>query len=218
MNTQSSKGQPQGQQVSILRKFINEKQDPAIVKRVYAKVSQILTREEEILYIAVQNKPVVNVSPDCVVLTNRRFIIYKPKLLGGASFDDYIWRDLHDARLKEGFMRATLTMLTVKGRRLSVEYLPKEQARRLYSFAQEMEEKVREERRVRKMEETRAAAGGITLQGVGPSAQLQAPAAPAPSVAEDPVQKLKQLKEMMDAGLIAESEYEAKKAEILSRM
>ena len=183
------------------------------MQQVFKRVSQILTREEEILYIAVQKKPIVNIAPDCVVLTNRRFILYKPKLLGGASFVDYIWRDLHDAQLKEGIMGAVLTMLTVKGRRITVDYLPKAQARRLYAFAQEMEERVREERRKRAMEEQRAAAGGITIQGGPPTISTQAPAAP-----EDPVQKLKQLKEMMDASLITEAEYEAKKAEILSRM
>lgn len=46
-----------------------------------------------------------------------------------------------------------------------------------------------------------------------PAPQAQAPVAP-----EDPTQKLKQLKEMMDEGLISEAEYEAKKAEILSKM
>jgi hypothetical protein len=203
----------QSQVPTFLQKFLNEQQDPAIVQRVHQRVSQILTGEEEILYIAVQSKPIVTVAPDCVVLTNKRFIVYKPTMLGRVSFEDYIWRDLHDARLKEGIMGATLTMLTVQGRRIAIDYLPKAQARRLYSFAQEMEEKVLEERRIRAMEEQRAAAGGITIQGGPLAAQTQAPVA-----SEDPVQKLKQLKEMMDAGLITETEYEAKKAEILSRM
>jgi cytoskeletal protein CcmA (bactofilin family) len=39
-----------------------------------------------------------------------------------------------------------------------------------------------------------------------------------PAVSEDPTQKLKQLQEMMERGLITEADYEAKKAEILSRM
>ena len=42
--------------------------------------------------------------------------------------------------------------------------------------------------------------------------------APAPAASEDPKQTLKQLKEMLDEGLITEAEYEAKKAEILSGM
>ena len=36
--------------------------------------------------------------------------------------------------------------------------------------------------------------------------------------AKDPVERLKKLKEMKDAGLITEQEYEAKKTEILSKM
>jgi hypothetical protein len=38
--------------------------------------------------------------------------------------------------------------------------------------------------------------------------------APAPAPSEDPKQKLTQLKEMHDEGLITEAEYESKKAEI----
>lgn len=50
--------------------------------------------------------------------------------------------------------------------------------------------------------------------------QSETPAAPAPAPAasEDAKQKLTQLKEMLDEGLITEAEYEAKKAEILSGM
>jgi len=167
-----------------------------------------------ILYLAVQSmplKPVANLTPDCVVLTNRRFIIYRPKLLGRADFEDYIWRELRDARLKEGITRATLTFQTVKGRTIAIEGLPKNEARRLYAIAQEQEEKVLEERRQREMEEKRAAAGGVYLHG----APVAAPALPPQ---EDPVQKLKQLKDMLDTGLISQEEYDSKKADILSRM
>jgi hypothetical protein len=76
-----------------------------------------------------------------------------------------------------------------------------------------MEEWVREERREREMEEKRAAAGGIVLQGPVPAGSQQSS-----PVQEDPVKKLTQLKAMLDGGLITEAEYEAKKADILSRM
>jgi membrane protease subunit (stomatin/prohibitin family) len=41
---------------------------------------------------------------------------------------------------------------------------------------------------------------------------------PPPAVGEDPVSKLKKLKEMLDLGLIEQTEFDAKKAEIMSRM
>lgn len=207
-----NQSQPQVPSSNPLQKFLGDEQDPTAVRQAHAKISQILTRDEEILYIAVQ-KSLVNLSPDCAVLTNRRFIIYRPKLLGGASFQDYIWRDLQDAHLNEGMIRSTFTLKTVKGELLALSDLPKSQARKLYAFAQEMEERVLEERRQREMEEKRAAAGGVVLQSSVPA---PAPIPTAPQ--ENPVQKLKQLKDMLDMELISEQEYETKKSDILSKM
>jgi hypothetical protein len=197
----------------ILNSFANEEQDPSVVEKVYSKVSEILTDGEEIRYIAVQKKLVMNISPECVVLTNKRFIIYKPTMLGRVEFEDYIWRELHDAHVKEGIRSATLTMETMNGHNLSVDNLPKSQARKLYTLAQGMEEKVLEERRQRELEEKRASSGGITMQAAVP---VTPQSAPAPK--EDPLEKLTKLKSMLDAGLITEEEYSTKKADILSRM
>ena len=147
-----------------------------------------------------------------MVLTNKRFIVNKPKLLGSVNFEDHIWRDLSDITLREGMINATLSMKAAKGRLLLVDNLPKAQARKLYSFAQDMEEQVREERRIREMEERRAAAGGVTIHGSLPTTNMAAP------VQDDPVQKLKQLKAMLDAELITQEEYDAKKTDLLSRM
>ena len=173
----------------FLAPFLNEEQDASAVAQAYERVKQVVTRGEEIVYIAVQKKPVVNINPDCVVLTTRRFIIYRAKLLGRSDFDDYIWRDLFDVRLKEGMLGATLTMRTARGSVISIDYLPKLQARKLYRFAQEMEEKATEERRVRQLEENRAAAGGVVVHGSNTAVPSAAPAPP-----DDPMQKLQQLK------------------------
>ena len=112
-------------------------------------------------------------------------------------------------------MGATLEIRTVAGRVFSIEYLPKAQARRLYAIAQEMEEEVREERRNRVIEEKRAAAGGVIFQGQMPAAAAQGTTE---SAMDDPMQKLKMLKQMSDEGLITADEFEKKKADILSRM
>lgn len=195
-----------------LRSLITEEQDPAAVQAVCSRVQQILTSGETILYVAVQKKPVVNVSPECIVLTNRRFIVYRPSLLGRVTFEDQMWLDLQGATLKENIVGATFTMQTVGGRVLTIDHLPKAQARRLYAFAHEMEERVREARRARDLEEKRAAAGGIVVSS-GPAADANGGARH-----EDVVQRLKSLKQMLDAGLISAGEYEAKRAEIVSRM
>jgi hypothetical protein len=127
------------------------------------------------------------------------------------SFSDYIWRDLQDVHLKEDIMGSTLTMRTINDLQFSVNYLPKQQARKLYSMAQEMEMKVREERRVRELEDKRASSGGVFMQS--------APQQPSQEVeSSDPMKSLATLKEMFEGGLITEGEFNSKKAEILSRM
>jgi cytoskeletal protein CcmA (bactofilin family)/outer membrane murein-binding lipoprotein Lpp len=56
------------------------------------------------------------------------------------------------------------------------------------------------------------------LLGRSSKRKAQAAAAPASSGTDDPQQKLKQLKAMLDEGVITEKDYEAKKTEILSKM
>jgi hypothetical protein len=72
-----------------------------------------------------------------------------------------------------------------------------------------MEEEMLEERRRRDMEEKRAAAGGIYMPGSNTATAASR---------EDPVEALKQLKRLLDAGLITQQEYDVKKEEILLRM
>ena len=63
---------------ALIENLTNEKQDPKIVSEVCTKVRDVLTQDEKILYVAVQKKPIANIAPDSVVLTNRRFICYRP--------------------------------------------------------------------------------------------------------------------------------------------
>ena len=184
------------------------------VARIYEKVSQLLTRGEQVIYIAVQKALTIDPTPEIVVLTNRRFMHYQQNLMGSAKFTDYIWRELKEARLEEGVMRATLTLFAANGETLRIDNLVKEQARRLYAIAQEMEENVREELRLRAMEEKRAEAGGVYLPGMMGAMGAGSTAAPA----DEPLQALSKLKQLMEAGLISAEEFEAKKKEILARL
>jgi hypothetical protein len=198
-----------------IAQFITDDQDPEQVAKIYDKLSQLLTRGEEALYIAVQKPVTIDLTPEIVVLTNRRFMHYKPDMFGRATFTDYIWRDLRSVELEENVLRSTLTIHVNNGESIRVDNLVKEQARRLYAIAQQMEENVREELRLREMEEKRAEAGGVYLPGSSVGAfSVGSTAAPA----EEPAQALGKLKQLMEAGLITNEEYEAKKKEILARL
>ena len=199
---------------SLVQRFTNEDQDPKILESTIPRIQQFLTSNEELLYIAIQKKPVATIAPDCVAMTSRRLIFFTIKLLGQLSFNDHLWRNVANATIKEGFLGATFSATVTNGQLISIDYLPKAQARMLYRYAQEQEEQAFEDRRTRSMEESRAAAGGVVVQ----NAYVPPTAAVTSSPAEDPLAALQKLKTMLDAGLISPEEFAAKKAEILSRM
>jgi hypothetical protein len=181
-------------------------------EKILRKVREILTRDEEIICAAAEIKAIG--TPECLIFTNRRFIACLPRSFGRFDLQDYIWRDLENVTISEKLLGAVLSLMTIDGMCVQIEHLDKSEARRLYSIAKEMEERVREERRVRGLEEARAAAGGITLQQMGSQAMQQGVLA----TEHDPVARLQKLKEMFDTGLITAGEYEAKRAEIISKM
>ena len=198
-----------------IKELVTEEQDPKVIEKVLPKVQAYCTSNEEVQYIAVQKKTLgVNFSPDCIALTNKRIILIRPKSFGlSLDFKDFSWMNVADVNMKEGVFGATITIKTTSGQSDSMEDIPKAQARRLYRFAQEMEETKKEERRQRDLEDKRAVAGGgITINT--PSHQPQAMAAPV----EDPMEKLTKLKSMLDMGILTQEEFDAKKADILSKM
>jgi|JI61114C2RNA_FD_contig_81_1000617_length_1359_multi_3_in_0_out_0_2 hypothetical protein len=198
-----------------IKELVTEEQDPKVIEKVLPKVQEYCTSNEEVQYIAVQKKTLgVNFSPDCIALTNKRIILIRPKSFGlSLDFKDFSWMNVADVHMKEGVFAATITIKTTSGQSDSMEDIPKAQARRLYRFAQEMEETKKEERRQRDLEDKRAiAGGGITINT--PSHQPQATATPV----EDPMEKLTKLKSMLDMGILTQAEFDAKKADILSKM
>jgi Bacterial PH domain/Short C-terminal domain len=213
------------------KKFLNEEQDPAAVEKVTEKLKGIIMNGETLEYIAVQKKPAVNISPDCVALTNKRIIFCRPKNLGfSMDFSDYVWKDVIDCKLKEELLGAIFSINTTKGSD-SLDYLPKAQARRLYALAQEQEETQRELRRQMELEEKRAASGSIqvnsnptapnsesqTIIATEPVLEMAAPIAEEKKV-DDITSALQKLKSLFENQLISREEYDAKKAEVLSRI
>jgi hypothetical protein len=213
------------------KKFLNEEQDPAAVEKVTEKLKGIIMNGETLEYIAVQKKPAVNISPDCVALTNKRIIFCRPKNLGfSMDFSDYVWKDVIDCKLKEELLGAIFSINTTKGSD-SLDYLPKAQARRLYALAQEQEETQRELRRQMELEEKRAASGSIQVNSnpTAPNSESQTITATEPvyemaaHIAEekkedDITSALQKLKSLFENQLISREEYDAKKAEVLSRI
>jgi hypothetical protein len=80
----------------------------------------------------------VTIFPDSIVVTNKRIILCKPKNLGlSMEFIDYDWDDISGSFVKEGILGADFTFTTNSDLTQTVDYLPKNQARKLYTYAKE---------------------------------------------------------------------------------
>ncbi len=181
-------------------------QDYELTARIHERVRGICTTGEEVLYFAIQSKPIANFSPDCVALTNKRFIIFRQKMLGRMTFFDCLWKDCKEVHLKENFLGAEVSFNSVSGRSESIDYLPKIQARSVYRIAQENEENAIKLRRDMKLEELRAEADKTVINhGVTAVSPRD----------DDIVSKMGKLKSLFAAGLITQEEFDHKKKQIL---
>lgn len=120
------------------KKFLNEEQDPKAIEKITSKLNDLLMKNEEIGYIAVQKKPAITVFPDSIILTNKRIIICKPKNLGlSMDFTDYTWDDIAATFVKENILGSEFSFNTSTDLSISIDYIPKIQARKIYTYAKE---------------------------------------------------------------------------------
>jgi hypothetical protein len=164
--------------------------------------------------------------------TTGRFIFMTRPLLGGYDPISVRWQDLKEARLTVGTFSATVAVLysanlsdTASGegetRMIRASGLTIAPAQALYRACQAQEQSWREKRRIRTLEETRAAAGGVRIAtGLYPPGGEAAPALASGQFtpAEDPARRLGRAREMLTQGLISDSEYEAIKARIIGAL
>jgi hypothetical protein len=124
--------------IDNLKKILNEDQDPKAIEKITSKLSNLLMSNEEVGDIAVQKKPALTILPDSIVVTTKRIILCKPKNLGlSMEFIDYDWDDISASFVKEGILGSDFTFTTKSDLTHTVDYLPKNQARKLYTYAKE---------------------------------------------------------------------------------
>jgi hypothetical protein len=88
--------------------------------------------------------------------------------------------------------------------------LHKDQAQAMYRICQQHDQVWREKRRVRELEELRAKSGGVQIGG------QSAYGAETAGSESEPSRRLRQAREMLEAKLISDSEFESIKAKIVS--
>ncbi|WP_395048905.1 PH domain-containing protein [Flavobacterium sp.] len=231
--------------IDNLKKFLNEEQDPKAIEKITSKLNDLLMKNEEIGYIAVQKKPAITVFPDSVVVTNKRIIICQPKNLGlTMNFTDFTWDEIEGTFVKENILGSEFSFSTKTQIQVSIDYIPKIQARKIFTYAKEQldilknpvtDNAVSEEVKVQVPEFSAEEVEEVETEEVINYAEIM----PAVSNYAEPIEentgasiekisgeltqnelfaKLQNYKKLLDNGLILQGEYDSYKKEILSLM
>jgi hypothetical protein len=229
------------------KKFLNEEQDPKAIEKITSKLNDLLMKNEEIGYIAVQKKPAITVFPDSIILTNKRIIICKPKNLGlSMDFTDYTWDDIASTFVKENILGSEFSFGTTTDLTISIDYIPKTQARKIYTYAKEQLDLIKnpvvaevpvvetaqaieeeDDLEVEEVETEEVTNYAEILPATTPYETYEPIQQTQPSTGdrklselskEELFDKLQNYKKLLDNGLIMQGEYDAYKKEILSYM
>jgi hypothetical protein len=164
----------------------------------------------------------------CIAATSGRFISLKRRLLGGYESADIRWQDLKETRISAGILAADLTLIAQTSSDLNIGSevnrvwtftgMRKDQAQGMYRICQQHDQVWREKRRIRELEELRAKSGGVQIGNQSGYAGADAAAGGGESAGGEssPARRLRQAREMLDAKLISDSEFESIKAKIVS--
>jgi len=211
----------------LIDRFLSDEQDPKAVEKVLGKLNDMLSSNEELIYLAVQKRPAVNLLPDCIAVSTKRIFYCTPGNLGFTmNFKDISWKTIKEISFKEEIFGSKFICVPQHGENIITEYIPKVQARKLYQAAHEQLEAFKEEQRKNEVDERRSNVSPVTVNAQPAVPEVSTPeveeqpayTAPAPTIndTEDEITlKLRKLKTLFDKQLITLEEYEAKKADIL---
>ncbi len=211
----------------MIDQYLTEDQDPKTAEKILGKLRDMLTSGEAIIYLAIQKKPAVTITPDCIAVTNKRIIFCLPGNLGlTTNFTIFGWTDVKEVSFKEEFFGSKFICVPQSGENLGIDYIPKVQARKLYQFSNEQLEKQKEAAKALESRDLHLPQAAATNQHIltdtdaGNPTPMETPLQkPAVQTPEDEItQKLVKLKSLFEKQLITQEEYEAKKADLLSQL
>lgn len=211
-----------------IEQYLTDDQDPKTTEKVLGKLRDMLTPGEAVVYLAIQKKPAVTLIPDCIAVTNKRIVFCIPENLGlTTNYITFIWAEVKEVSFKEEFFGSKFVTIPQKGENVSIDYIPKIQARKLYQFCNEQIEKQKgfsfgqnpDDRKTSIQEENISDDYSSYIEIEEEEIPFINPLkSTVPEPEDELTLKLKKLKTLYEKQLISQEEYESKKADILSQL
>lgn len=157
-------------------------------------ISKILEPGEDVLLAAQQARSTNMINPDTIFVTTSRLMIRKPTSLGlRKNIEDYRFKDIANVKLHKGIVRSSI-LLKVRflSDDLEIDNISKEVADRLVQLIQQ------------------GIAGNLNSTKNMSNTSLISQG--------DIIEKIKELAELKDKGILSEQEFQTKKEELLSKL
>lgn len=186
--------------------------------KALASLKSTLMPDEQLIEEAVQHRAFALFRRrSLVAITSSRILAMNRGLLGGFKIIDIQWKDLKDVTIEQNVLPAVcgsnlkFEHLSPGTPLLAIDGVESGVASKIYSRAQAEEQAWEEKRRIRSIEETRAASGGVY---VGAQAPVGGEGKGAPS--NRMLEEIQKAKELLDMGAVSDAEFQAMKAKILA--
>ena len=157
-------------------------------------VSKILEPDEKVLLAAQQARSTNLINPDTIFVTTQRLLIRKPTSLGlRKNIEDYRFADIANVKLHKGIVRSSI-LLKVRflSDDLEIDNISKEAGDKLVQLIQQ----------------------GIAGRLAVSSQDKTIP----PVLQQDIIDKIKEIAKLKEQGILSDTEFQTKKAELLSRL
>jgi hypothetical protein len=195
------------------------------IRKALSHLTSLLVPGEVVQTYAVQRRLFALLHRrELVSATTGRLIGMKRSLIAGFTPVDIRWQDIKSARVRVGIFGSDIRVtaltqpdLAIGGAVIEHRFtgLRKDDAQAVYRACQAQEQAWREKRRLRELEELRAKSGGFqgsTSSGAGFARGN------GDSTHDDLTSRLGRAKEMLDKGLISDSEFETIKARVVAEL
>ncbi|MBC7744094.1 MAG: PH domain-containing protein [Flavobacterium sp.] len=210
-----------------MEQYISDDQDPRTAEKVMGKLRDLLTSGEAIVYLAIQKKPAVTLIPDCIAVSTKRLFFCLPGNLGlTTNYVTFTWEEIKEVSFKEEFFGSKFIAVPQRGENVTVDYIPKVQARKLYQFCNEQLEKQKELFKNHTFDDRKPFQVVDSLTEDTSYTEIEEELIPFISPKKEHLAtdddeltlKLVRLKLLFQKQLISQQEYEAKKSDILTQL